>query len=123
MLAYIDSSLLLVDILEDRPILPDLMQGVAVTTSQITSIEIARTLHRELKEADIGTITSQVLGGFDLVGLSTTVLDAAMSLPVRFLRALDAIHLASAIAVRADFVLTRDHQMQRACEELGLAVA
>lgn len=123
MLIYVDSSLLLDDIIDDRPLLPKLVQRAELATSQITSLEIARTLRRETKESDFTSISSQLLSGFDLLSLTPVVLEAAAALPVRFLRTLDAIHLASALLVQTDVVLTRDHQMQRACEELGLAVA
>jgi predicted nucleic acid-binding protein len=123
MLIYVDSSLLLDDILDDRPFLPELVQRAELATSQITSLEIARTLRRDTEETDFTLVSSQLLSSFDLLAITPLVLDAAAGLPVRFLRALDAIHLASAFLVQADVVLTRDRQMQRACEELGLAVA
>lgn len=123
MLIYVDSSLLLDDIIDDRPFLPKLVQRAELATSQITSLEIARTLRRETKESDFTSISSQLLSSFDLLSLTPVVLETAAALPVRFLRTLDAIHLASALLVQTDVVLTRDHQMQRACEELGLAVA
>jgi predicted nucleic acid-binding protein len=44
-------------------------------------------------------------------------------LPVRFLKTLDSLHVASALLVGADVVITEDRQMARACAELGLAVA
>lgn len=123
MLAYVDSSLILVDVLDDRPFLPELAQHAELATSQITSLEIARTLRRDIKDTQLPDVSSDLLRGIDLLSLSPVVLDTAASLPVRFLRALDAIHLASAILVQADVVLTRDRQMQRACEERGLPVA
>ena len=122
-LAYVDSSVVLSDILEERPVLAELMQRADVATSHITSVEVARTLRRDLKESDLAFISSQLLAGIDLLNPSAVVLETATFLPVRFLRALDAIHLASALLVEADVVLTNDRQMQRACEELGLAVA
>lgn len=123
MLIYVDSSLLLDDILDDRPLLPDLMPRAELATSQITSLEIARTLRRDIEATDFASVSSELLSSFDLLTLTPLVLEAAAALPVRFLRALDAIHLASALLVQADVVLTRDRQMQRACEELGLTVA
>ena len=123
MLAYLDSSLILDDAFEDRPVLAELFQRVDVATSQITSVEIARTLRREAPDSELTNVPAELLRGIDLVHVSTDVLETAATLPVRFLRALDAIHVASALLVRADVVFTRDRQMQRACEELGLAVA
>jgi predicted nucleic acid-binding protein len=121
-LAYVDSSVVLSDILEERPVLAELMQRADVATSHITSVEVARTLRRDLKEVDLAFISSQLLAGIDLLNPSAVVLETAAFLPVCFLRALDAIHLASALLMQADMVLTNDRQMQHACEELGLAV-
>lgn len=123
MLAYLDSSLILDDAFDERPVLAELFQRVQVATSQISSVEIARTLRRETPDSDLTNLSAELLRGIDLVYVSLDVLETAAALPVRFLRALDAIHVASALLVRADVVLTRDRQMQRACEELGLAVA
>ena len=123
MIAYLDSSLILDDAFEDRPVLAELFQRVDVATSQITSVEITRTLRRETPASDLTNVPSELLRGIDLVHVSSDVLETAAALPVRFLRALDAIHVASALLVRADVVFTRDRQMRRACEELGLAVA
>lgn len=122
MLAYLDSSLILDDAFEDRPFLAELSQRVDVATSQITSVEIARTLRRETPDSELTNAPAELLRGIDLVHVSSDVLEIAAALPVRFLRALDAIHVASALLVRAHVVLTRDRQMQRACEELGLAL-
>ena len=123
MLAYLDSSLILDDAFDEQPVLAELFQRVQVATSQISSVEIARTLRRETPDSDLTNLSAELLRGIDLVYVSLDVLETAAALPVRFLRALDAIHVASALLVRADVVLTRDRQMQRACEELGLAVA
>ena len=122
MLVYLDSSLILDDAFEDRPVLAELSQRVGVATSQISSVEIARTLRRESPDSELAHVPAQLLRGIDLVHVSSDVLETAAVLPVRFLRALDAIHVASALLVRADVVFTRDRQMQRACEELGLTV-
>lgn len=123
MRAYVDSSVVLSDILDEQPVLSKLTERADVATSHITSLEIARTLRRDLKDAELTFISSQILASIDQLNLSSEVLEVAASLPVRFLRSLDSIHLASALLVEADVVLTNDRQMQRACEELGLAVA
>ncbi len=57
------------------------------------------------------------------IALGDAVLRSVASLLVRFLRSLDAIHVASALTIQADIVLTNDRQMRQACEELGLAIA
>lgn len=85
----------------------------------------------ELRSLWGGTDTDDVLprrvelalSDVDLLTLGPTTMRVASRLPVRHLKFLDAIHVASALITRCDVVLTRDRQLARACEELGLAVA
>ena len=63
------------------------------------------------------------LGGVRPVDVTAEVLHIAGTLPVVLLRALDAVHVASALLSEATVVVTRDRQMARACSQLGLAVA
>ncbi len=94
----------------------------SVTTSRLTMVELGRLAMRNRgisKATHLNISTLPV----EYIAIGDPVLRSAASLPVRFLKSLDAIHLASALLVKADVVLTRDRQMQRACEELGLAVA
>ena len=82
MLAYLDSSLILDDAFEDRPVLPELFPRVDVATSQITSVEITRTLRRETPASDLTNVPSELLRGIDLVHVSSDVLETAAALPV-----------------------------------------
>lgn len=95
----------------------------SLATSAIARVEINRALLRSESPDAAQQLTTKALTDIDSLAPSFAILEAAAVLPVRFLKALDAIHLATALAVAADFVLTGDRQMQRACEELGLAVA
>lgn len=128
MRAYCDTSVL-ADLLLDaegsraaRDILMDWQsQGTAVT-SRVTTVELGRLVMR----TGLGTGAMRLnMGGLPLayVGLGEVVLRRAATLPVQFLRSLDAIHVSTALLTHCDVVLTRDRQMARACEELGLAVA
>lgn len=89
----------------------------------MTKVEVARTMRRDEVAADIDQRVTESLLGIDAVPVSDLVVATASRLPVRHLKSLDAIHVASALITRCDVVLTRDRQMARACEELGLQVA
>ncbi len=95
----------------------------AVVTSTVTQVEVARTLRRDDPHAEVDLAVHESLLGVDALPVSERVVALACRLPVRHLKSLDAIHVASALITRCDIVLTRDRQMARACEELGLQVA
>lgn len=95
----------------------------AFVTSVMTKVEVARTMRRDEVATDLDQGVKESLLGIDSVPVSDLVVATACRLPVRHLRSLDAIHVASAVITRCDVVLTRDRQMARACEELGLHVA
>lgn len=61
----------------------------------------------------------------DLIGVDDRILDAAGTLEPRVLRTLDAIHLATAMAVGDDLaaIVTYDVQMIEAARLMGLATA
>lgn len=94
----------------------------SVSTSRLTMVELGRLA---MRDQGISTATHLNISTLpvEFIAIGEPVLRSAASLPVRFLKSLDAIHLASALLVKAEVVLTRDRQMQRACEELGLTVA
>jgi predicted nucleic acid-binding protein len=126
MRAYCDTSVL-ADLLlhprssqETRESLESWRGRGTLATSRLTIVELGRLAMRERQSA--ASLNVGVLP-LEFITIGDPVLRNAASLPVRFLRALDAIHVASALLVKADVVLTRDQQMQRACGELGLAVA
>lgn len=107
-----------------RPPLESLdANAYSMASSAISHVEISRTLLRSESPDAAKQLARQALIDVDSLAPSAAILELAASLPIQFLKSLDAIHLASAIAAQANVVLTRDRQMQRACEELGLAVA
>lgn len=125
-LAYVDTSWLITTRAAARPdrSLASAADGVDVfTTSELAGLELARTLLRADPARDWEGQVRDALAGIAALRLTTAVLVVASQLPVRFLRSLDAIHVASALLSRSDVVLTRDRQMTRACRELGLPVA
>jgi len=127
-LAYCDTSVL-ADLLLDPPssratrmTLDSWRERGVVTTSRLTTVELGRLAMRDGHSAKAATLNVGALP-VHYIALGDAVLRRAASLPVRFLKSLDAIHVASALTVQADIVLTNDRQMRQACEELGLAIA
>jgi Predicted nucleic acid-binding protein, contains PIN domain len=125
---YCDTSVL-ADLLLDQPssratrnYLNSWQQRGSLVSSGITAVELARMVMRESYGSTPASLRPAALP-LAYLDVGNDVLRKAAALPVRFLKSLDAIHVASALLVSADVVLTRDRQMQRACEELGLAVA
>ena len=129
--AYCDTSAL-IDVIEGNPFGPKALtklnalrqDGAALVSSAITIVEIGRYLSRTESSGEQRLQRAQdITALLDLIDITNEVVGSAASLPVAHLAALDAIHVASAVLVQADLVLTRDRQMIRACEELGLTVA
>ncbi|MDO8307552.1 MAG: type II toxin-antitoxin system VapC family toxin [Actinomycetota bacterium] len=132
--AYCDSRILLARLLDEPGSREaDLLvsglvdDGAALVTSQLSTVEVRRTLARVLKVAADQPLVSQtartVLGGVRAVDVTAEVLHIAGTLPVILLRSLDAVHVATALLSEATVVVTRDRQMARTCSELGLTVA
>jgi predicted nucleic acid-binding protein len=95
----------------------------SLASSAISRVEVSRTLLRSESPDVANQLARQTLLDVDSLAPSAVILELAATLPVRFLKSLDAIHVATAMLIQADVVLTRDQQMQRACADLGLATA
>lgn len=74
--------------------------GTAVVSSDLTKVEVIRAC-RPL-DADLLPEARALLAGLDLIPLPTDIIDDAAELGEIMLRSLDAIHLASALSIRAD---------------------
>ena len=81
-------------------------------------------LKRYREEPDSETCSRELermtLGGDFLLSSKLALVEV---IPGRHLGTLDAIHVATALIMRADLVVTRDQRMIEACTEVGLAVA
>jgi len=75
--------------------------------------------------ADALATVREGLRRVDLIGIDDRILDAAGTLDPRVLRTLDAIHVATAMAVGDDLevVVTYDERMADAARSVGLATA
>lgn len=125
---YLDSSALVKLVVEEpetaslrawlrrRPWSPPL-------TSELARVEVSRAVARSVPSALL--IAQLVIARTHKVVLSAHVLDAAGMLPPTNLRTLDAIHLASAMALRphVDAFVAYDKRLLTAAEDVGLPVA
>lgn len=122
---YLDSSALLKLIVEepesaallvwlaDRPEIP-------VASSELARVEVLRACRRIAPSAL--PIARELLSGLDLVPLSGSVVDVAAELEGETLRSLDALHLASALAVRTalEAFVAYDTRLQSGAAAAGL---
>ena len=126
---YFDSSALLKRVLSEQQSLAmkDFMswaaqRGDACVTSQLGRIETARTLRRSLDDDTAARKTGRALRRVDLYPIDSTVVAQAETVGASTLRALDAIHLATALVCGADAIVTYDERLRWAAFEAGLLV-
>ncbi|MBO0803853.1 MAG: type II toxin-antitoxin system VapC family toxin [Nocardiopsaceae bacterium] len=122
-------SVALSGFIDERP-------GTRWFASEVARAEIARTVRRinhdeKGKVADQARLEAELrhaeslCGNLDLVPVSTQVLSDAAAIRQPFLRTLDAIHLATAVAIRTGLsaFVTYDKRLAAAAEDAGLPVA
>ena len=123
---YLDSSAF-VKVMVDEPASRALRAYLAQSKARRVSSAIVRTeamrAVRHLEPAAMALVR-EGLRRIDLVGVDDRILDAAGILEPRIVRALDAIHLATALAIGDDLdaVVTYDERMADAAGLLGLKV-
>lgn len=122
---YLDSSALL-KLLHQEPESLALEEwfsgwtGTPVISSELAKVEVIRACRRidpETLPAARGLLT-----GMDLIPMTSVVIDEAADVGDTVLRALVAIHLASALSVRGDLsaFITYDHRLAEAAVTAGL---
>lgn len=91
-----------------------------LAASFLLETELRRVTHRvpELSQALVTSLLDRV----DLYEASPAVFRQAGLLPGAHLRSLDALHLATAIAIGVDDVLTYDQRFAEAVRQVGLTV-
>lgn len=120
---YLDSSAivkLVVEEPESTALRRYLRRRRPSVSSALARAEVLRAL---LQEGDVGVARGRaVLGRIDMIRVTDRILGAAGVLMPPDLRALDAIHLASAQAIGSDLgqVVTYDRHMLVAAHRLGL---
>ena len=121
---YLDSSALVKQVVaeaESASLLAFLVRHpeATLTSSALARVEVSRA------HAVAPDKVAEVLAGVDLIAVSRSVLDLAATLGPPVLRTLDAIHLASAVRLRADLTafVAYDRRLLDAAEALGLPIA
>ncbi|MEI6454129.1 MAG: type II toxin-antitoxin system VapC family toxin [Actinomycetes bacterium] len=122
---YLDSSALLKLIVEEPESatlaawLAEYL-GVPVVSSELARLEVLRACRRVAPLAL--SRARELLSGVDLVPLSGPVIEAAAELEGESLRSLDALHLASALAIKAtlEAFVAYDSRLQSAAAAAGL---
>lgn len=134
MRAYLDSSILLRVVLGEPQRLPEWSRITAAVTSEIARVECLRALDRLRLAGGMGdrelarrrATMLDLLGGIETVRLNRAVLDRASDAFPTQVRTLDAVHLASALLVRARApalrFATHDAELATAALAVGLRV-
>ena len=109
---------------ESRALVGAIPEGADVVTSVVSIAEITRAL----RVAGLGAETevddlAHILDGVALVDTDVAIARVAAGIGSESLRPLDAIHLATAIAVAPDVMLVYDRRLAAAARAAGLAVA
>jgi uncharacterized protein len=131
MRVYVDSSALIKRVVAEREsaALVEALDahhggGDLLLSSSLAWIEVSRALrsryHHRLSR--VAADVDAALSGVAEHPMAPEVVSLARRINPDPLRSLDAIHLASALLVDADVVLTYDDRLGRACDENGLVV-
>lgn len=124
MIIYVESSaaakLLLAE--SETSAMIDFFDGFAEENHGIVSNALLETeLRRVALRTNVPQIdVTSVLDRIDLIDVDRATFSAAGLLPDPGLRSLDALHLASAMRVRADLFVTYDDRQKSAAEAAGL---
>ncbi|MBO9522435.1 MAG: PIN domain-containing protein [Nocardioidaceae bacterium] len=121
---YLDTSAAL-KLLVEEPESPALAAAVDAATPhlfacRLLETELRRAAHRE--PALPQEAVTELLDGVDLFEMPASLFRQAGLLPGATLRSLDALHLAAAVALDVDAVLTYDVRLAAAAHDVGLAV-
>ncbi len=125
---YVDTSALLkrVVIEAESPAVRSLLRdrdaaGDLLTASSLAWLEVWRSLRRA-GVAELEATALSALSGIAKFPLTEALLVRARRVGHDTLRSLDAIHLASALAVGADSILTYDNRLAESAASLGLEI-
>lgn len=126
MILYIETSAaakLLVDEPASSRLAARLDRAVADDDALLSSMLLETELRRLAVRVDLAqTVVTHLLDRFDLVETDRSLYREAGLLPGRHLRSLDALHLAVALRVAADAMVTYDRRQADAAEAVGLPV-
>jgi predicted nucleic acid-binding protein len=124
--AYFDTSALAKLILdeEESPRISEFLKThqVSLVSSQLSEVELVRAVSRA--KPSNRPKAKELLGRTVLLPISSSIREAAAALDPPSLRSLDAIHLATALEIKAHLagVMTYDSRMREAAKGLDLPV-
>jgi predicted nucleic acid-binding protein len=132
MIVYVDSSALLKRVVDEAEsdVLESTLEyhvnaGDTIVASTLARIEVSRGLLRQsqLTDADIGDADDAAMAGVSERAITPDVVSVARRIGPFQSRTLDAIHLATAVLLDVDVVLTYDQRLASACQYNGLKTA
>jgi predicted nucleic acid-binding protein len=95
-----------------------------LASSSLAWVEVSRVvLARVRTPADAGELIDGAMSGIDERQMTAEVVSVARRIEPLILRSLDALHLATAVLIDADLVVTYDERLADACRRNALAVA
>lgn len=126
MAIYLDSSAMVKLVIEEdesAALLRYLRRRSELVSSALSRVEVMRAVGRQDEAAQ--TRAEEVLASIELLRIDDAILTDAAALRPHHLRNLDAIHLASARALRSDLdaVVAYDERLLEAARLLGLETA
>jgi predicted nucleic acid-binding protein len=98
----------------------------ALVSSSLAWVEVSRALRARLNAADRDEVNDAIevaLSGIAERPMTAEVVSLARRIDPTVLRSLDAIHLATAVLLDADVIVTYDDRLAEAARHNGLAVA
>ncbi|GEM_PF-404552 len=130
-LCYIDTSVIIKRMFDEadsietrRQFEVARLEGFVFVASQLAELELSRFLHSktgpEFTPHSRQARKQHALLGIQLVKLDSLTMKKAALFPFQHLGSLDSIHLSTAQIMRATHFLTRDRQLLRACDEVGI---
>ncbi|GAA3082761.1 putative nucleic acid-binding protein [Kribbella aluminosa] len=98
-------------------------RGDVVASSSLAWVEVSRAVLARVKSpGDAGELIESAMSGIDERPTSADVVSVARRIEPLILRSLDALHLATAVLIDADVVVTYDDRLAEACRRNALAV-
>ncbi|TCO41590.1 PIN domain-containing protein [Kribbella antiqua] len=127
---YVDSSALIKRVIveEESAELVDFLdvhyqQGDLLASSSLALVEVSRAVLARVKSpAGAGDLIDGAMSGVDERPMTAEVVSVARRIEPLILRSLDALHLATAVLIDADLVVTYDDRLADACRRNSLAV-
>lgn len=131
MYVYVDSSALIKRVIaedESAELLRFLdghyQQDDLLVTSSLGLVEVSRVVMGRARTPIVaGDLIDEAMSGIDERPMTADVVSVARRVEPLIVRSLDAIHLATAVVLDADIVVTYDDRLADACRRNSLAVA